>query len=462
MESILSNYLKRFCGKRVAVVGLGISNTPLIQLLLDAGAQVIGCDKRDLAALGGKASQLQEAGVQLKLGEDYLSSIQADVIFRTPGLSYTLPELQEYRKQGVAITSEMELFFDVCPATLIGVTGSDGKTTTTTLIAEMLKAAGKTVYLGGNIGAPLLPQTDQMKPEDYAVVELSSFQLMSMRRSPDIAVVTNLSPNHLDIHKTMEEYIDAKKNILLHQNGLSRSVLNLDNDITASFASLTRGDTLFFSRKQALESGAYAAPDGTLYLSRNGQKTVVMKESDILIPGKHNVENYLAAMAAVWGIIDPETMVQVARSFAGVEHRIELVRQKDGVRWYNDSIASSPTRTIAGLLSFDQRVILIAGGYDKDIPFDALGPKIVERVKCLILMGATADKIEASVKASPGWSSDTTPILRVNNMEEAVDAAHQVAKFGDIVTLSPACASFDLYPNFAARGRHFKELVKAL
>ena len=260
----------------------------------------------------------------------------------------------------------------------------------------------------------------------------------------------------------MEEYIDAKKNILLHQNGLSRSVLNLDNDITASFASLTRGDTLFFSRKQPVESGAYAAPDGTLYLSRNGKKTEVMKESDILIPGKHNVENYLAAMAAVWGIVDPSTMVQVARTFAGVEHRIELVREKDGVKWYNDSIASSPTRTIAGLLSFDRRVILIAGGYDKDIPFDVLGPKIVERVKCLILMGATADKIEAAVKASPGWSSETTPILRVNNMQEAVEAAQNVAKAGDIVTLSPACASFDLYPNFAARGRHFKELVKAL
>ena len=316
--------------------------------------------------------------------------------------------------------------------------------------------------MGGNIGFPLLPRIEQIGPDDRAVVELSSFQLISMRKSPDVAVVTNVAPNHLDVHKDMQEYIDAKRNIYLHQGGLSRTVINADNEITASFLPEIRGEALQFSRKITPKLGCYLAEDGTLTMADRHSVTPVLHMEEIKIPGIHNVENYLAAISAVWGEVSKETIVEVAKSFAGVEHRIELVRELDGVKWYNDSIASSPTRTIAGLNSFRQKIILIAGGYDKKIPFEPLAPKILEKVKVLILMGVTAPKIEAAVTGCPGYAESGLRILHVSSMQEAVEQAKQAAGEGDIVSLSPACASFDLYPDFEARGRHFKELVKAL
>lgn len=462
MRQSAETFFQSLEGKKIAVCGIGVSNRPLIELLCRYGAKVTACDKREPEALGEAAGHLQKLGAVLKTGPDYLENLDADIIFRTPGMPYTLPQLAGYRADGVTVTSEMEVFFDLCPAKLIGVTGSDGKTTTTTLIAEMLKAQGHTVHVGGNIGAPLLPKVMDMKAEDYAVVELSSFQLISMRQSPQVAVVTNVAPNHLDIHKDMQEYIDAKRNLFLHQTGFSRTVLNVDNAITASFAMETRGDTLLFSRTRPVRTGAYLGEDGFLYFSRNGKAERLFERAAIKLPGDHNVENYLAAICAVWGDVDLTAIRTTAETFGGVEHRIELVREKDGVRWYNDSIASSPTRTIAGLKAFPEKVILIAGGYDKHIPFDTLGPAVAKHVKRLILMGATADKIEEAVRACPDFDEMKTPILRVRDMEEAVSTAKAQAKPGDVVTLSPACASFDLYPNFAARGNHFKELVRAL
>ncbi len=462
MHQTAETFFQSLKGKRVAVCGVGISNRPLIELLCRYGAKVTACDKREASALGETAEHLQRLGAVLKTGPDYLENLDAQIIFRTPGMPYYLPQLTQYRSDGVTVTSEMEVFFDLCPAKLIAVTGSDGKTTTTTLIAEMLKAQGHTVWLGGNIGTPLLDRVADMKESDFAVVELSSFQLISMRQSPQVAVVTNVAPNHLDIHKDMQEYIDAKRNIFLHQTGFSRTVLNVDNCITASFAGETRGDTLLFSRTRPVRSGAYLGEDGWLYFSRNGKAERLFARADIRLPGDHNVENYLAAVCAVWGDVDLTAMRTTAQTFAGVEHRIELVVEKDGVRWYNDSIASSPTRTIAGLRAFPQKVILIAGGYDKHIPFDALGPAVAQSVKRLILLGATAGQIEAAVRACPDFDEKQTPIERVGDMEAAVRAAKAAARPGDVVTLSPACASFDCYPNFAARGNHYKELVRAL
>lgn len=462
MDKKLAFFWQELCGKKVAVCGIGISNTPLIELLLKKGAKVTACDRRNKDELGNLADQLTLQGVTLQLGEGYLASIDAQIIFRTPGMPFFLPALNEYRAKGVTVTSEMELFFQFCPARTIAVTGSDGKTTTTTLIAEMLKSAGKKVYIGGNIGEPMLPKLEEMEADSFAVVELSSFQLVSMNQSPDIAVVTNLAPNHLDIHKDMDEYIEAKKNILRHQNAFSKAILNFDNDITRDFCTLIRGDTLFFSRRKKMATGAFALPDGSLCFSRNGEITNIMHQSDIMIPGEHNIENYLAAICAVWGEVSPERIRSVARTFGGVEHRIELVRELCGVRYYNDSIASSPTRTIAGLNAFTERVILIAGGYDKHIPFEPLALAIAKRVKCLILMGATADMIEAAVKSNPDWDANDTIIIRVENMEQAVAAARTHARNGDVVTMSPACASFDMYPNFAERGNHFKSIVRNL
>ncbi len=463
MEQQIKAFLEELKGKTIALCGIGGSNLPLIGLFTRYGARVLACDKRSREALGENADKAEEAGAQLHLGEDYLKDLGADIIFRTPGMKYYMPELVEARRSGAAVTSEMEVFFDLCPCKTIAVTGSDGKTTTTTIISEMLKAQGYSVHLGGNIGRPLLPDIEQISPEDIAVVELSSFQLISMRQSPDIAVVTNLAPNHLDIHKDMQEYIDAKKNIVLHQNAFGKAVLNLDNDISDSFEEYTRGQTFKFSRRQPVSNGAYLNDSGEIVMNCYGRETVIMQASDIKIPGLHNIENYLAAICAVWGMVEPETIKNVAVSFGGVEHRAELVRVLDGVSYYNDAIGTSPTRTVKGTLSlYDRKIILIAGGYDKHLSYDEMGAVVPDKVKVLILFGATADKIENATRAAAAYREGNPVIIRVSCMEEAVAAARANAVEGDIVSMSPASASFDLYKNFAEKGLHFKRLVNEL
>lgn len=445
-------YFEALRGRSIAVLGLGVSNRPLVRLLLEYGCQVTGCDKTPREKLDPEVLELENMGCRLSLGEGYLEGLEADVVFRTPGMHPGNPAIVKLRQQGAEITSEMEVFFEVAPCHLIAVTGSDGKTTTTTLISEMLKEAGKTVWLGGNIGTPLLPLCRQMKAEDYAVVELSSFQLMDMKRSPQRAVVTNLAPNHLDVHKDMEEYVDAKKNIFRFQGKDDLLVLNADNDITSSFTG--PGQTHFFSRKK--RTNCVFEEAGAIY--RRGEK--VLETKDILIPGTHNIENYMAAIAAVDGLVDDDAIRTVAKTFGGVEHRIELVRVKDGVKFYNDSIASSPSRTIAGLRSFREKVILIAGGYDKHIPYDVLGPEIRAHVKKLFLCGATAGKIRAAVEQAEG--GENPEITDCGDFEAAVRAAAAAARPGDIVLMSPASASFDQFKNFMVRGECFKKIVKEL
>ena len=451
-------FFKSLSGKTVTFCGIGRSHMPLMKMFQEQGAVVSARDKRTFQELGENGKTLKNLGVELILGENYLQDLNQDIIFRTPGMRYHLPELEAARKRGAVVTSEMEVFFQLCPCKIYAVTGSDGKTTTTSIIAELLKAQGKTVHLGGNIGKPLLPEIQSIQPEDCAVVELSSFQLISMGESPDVAVVTNLSPNHLDVHKDMQEYIDAKKNIFLHQNGFSRTVLNAGNEITASFVPQVRGDCWMFSRGQAGGRGVWCDEE-QIYV--NSQP--LMPLSQIKIPGWHNVENYMAAIAAVWGDVDPEVIRQVAATFNGVEHRAEFVRELHGVKYYNDSIATSPTRVMSGTLSlFPQKILMIAGGYDKHIPFEPLGPVVCDKVKTLILLGATAQKIQDAVQAAENYKEGSPEIIRVETMEQAVETAQAHAQPGDIVSLSPACAAFDLYPNFEVRGRHYKELVNGL
>lgn len=454
-------FFEKLNGKKIAVCGIGISNTPLIKSFLEKGARVIACDRRSAEQIGPLAKELENEGAELKLGDDYLSDLEVDIIFRTPGMSFNLPELVSARKRGIAVTSEMEVFFDLCPATIFAVTGSDGKTTTTTLIAKMLEAEGKKVFVGGNIGKPLLPEIENITADDFVVAELSSFQLISMRKSPDVAVVTNVAPNHLDIHKDMDEYVEAKKNILLHQNAFSRTVLNRDNEITESFRSFVRGQSLGFSMKRRLNNGAWLDSKGILHMAYRGIDVPVLDRKDIAVIGDHNVANYLAAITAVWGYVGVDTINKVAKEFGGVAHRIELVRELNGVKFYNDSIASSPTRTIAGLKAFDRKVFLIAGGYDKHIPFEPLMPYLVEKVKTLYLCGDTAQKIEDCLKNYEGYKG-SPEIVRTKDINEATQLAYKAAKSGDIITLSPACASFDAFPNFAARGNYFKEVVNSL
>ena len=449
----LDEKLNSWKSKRIAVLGLGVSNRPLVRLLLEAGCDVTGCDRTPREKMDAEVLELETLGCKLRTGENYLDGVEADLLFRTPGMHPGHPAIQALAQRGAQVTSEMEIFFEVCPCNLIAVTGSDGKTTTTTLVAEMLKAAGKKVWLGGNIGTPLLPLVRQMEKDDYAVVELSSFQLMDMHRSPQRALVTNLSPNHLDVHKDMEEYVDAKRNIFRFQQPGDLLILNADNGITASFVG--NGITRFFSRQGG--QAHVVLRDGIIY--RGGE--AVLNASEILLPGVHNIENYMAAIALVEGLASDEDIRHVARNFGGVEHRIELVRIKDGVRFYNDSIASSPTRTIAGLRSFPEKVILIAGGYDKHIPYDVLGPEICRHVKKVFLCGATAPHIRAAVENCPDYTGQVE-LTDCGHFENAVRAAAAGAQPGDVVLMSPASASFDEFKNFMVRGECFKKIVKEL
>ncbi len=448
-------YFRSLRGKRILVMGLGVSNRPVVRMLLRYGCDVTGCDKTPREQFDDELRELEALGCKMKVGEGYLDSLSADIVFRTPGMHPNIPALKALRENGAEITSEMEVFFELCNCTIFAVTGSDGKTTTTTLISEMLKASGKKVWLGGNIGTPLLPLIDQIQPTDYAVVELSSFQLMDMHESPHIAVVTNLAPNHLDIHKDMEEYIQAKVNLFRYQNKDDILIVNADNAITSAFTG--NGATRYFSYSGKVKTGTYLEGD-TIY--RNG--TPVLNKKEIVIPGEHNVENYMTAILAVDGFVEDETIRQVARTFGGVEHRIEFIREKDGVRFYNDSIASSPTRTIAGLKSFPEKVLLIAGGYDKKIPYDVLGPHIVEHVERLYLCGATGPKIREAVENAPNYRPGYPEIIECKDLQDATYKSAADAESGDVVLMSPASASFDQFKNFEVRGNYFKALVKEL
>ena len=459
MLNAFEQYFISLRGKRIAVMGLGVSNRPLVRLLLRFGCDVTGCDKTPREALEDEVLELEKLGCRLSLGMGYLEGIEADVVFRTPGMHPANPALVKLREGGAEITSEMEVFFELCPCQIIAITGSDGKTTTTTIVSELLKAEGKTVWLGGNIGTPLLASVIQMKPEDFAVVELSSFQLMDMRRSAQRAAITNLSPNHLDVHKDMDEYIQAKTNVFGFQDEKGLLVLNADNAITARMQG--RGRTSWFSWERQMDDGV-CYRSGKIVRFRDGECETIMNASEIILPGRHNIENYMTAIAVTDGLVSGETIRQVARTFGGVEHRIELVRVKDGVRFYNDSIASSPSRTIAGLRSFREQVILIAGGYDKHIPFDVLGPEVSARVKRLYLTGATAQKIYDAVVSCPQYAPGHPEIVVMEDFDETVRAAAGSAEHGDVVLLSPACAAFDKFKNFMVRGRHFKKLIMEL
>ena len=452
-------------GKKVAFIGAGVSHKRCIEQFVELGAQVTLCDqKKSLEDFGAYADTLRRLHVRLSLGEHYTDGFAGqDIIMRTPGYEYYKPELQAALQAGTKVTSEVELFFELCPCEIVAVTGSDGKTTTTTLISKMFEAAGRKVFLGGNIGAALLPQLADVTPEAVAVVELSSFQLISMRVSPKVAVVTNVTPNHLDHHKDMQEYIDAKRNILLWQVPPCRAVLGFENEISRGMQKDCKGEQVWFTRLHDTDKGAFLREsDDTLCYAENGVVTPILPRAEVKLRGLHNVENLLAAIAAVWGRVPVEAMRQVGSTFTGVEHRIEPVRTLDGVTYYNDSIASSPTRTIAGLRSFNQKIILIAGGYDKKIPYEPLAPEILAHVKTLVLMGATGPRIEAAVRGCAGFDESALTILHADSMQHAVELARGAARPGDVVSLSPASASFDLYPNFEVRGRDYKNIVNNL
>ncbi|MDD5603811.1 MAG: UDP-N-acetylmuramoyl-L-alanine--D-glutamate ligase [Eubacteriales bacterium] len=466
----LKDFKRDITGKKVAFLGIGVSNTPAVKYLVSLGAKVAAFDKAGPEKIGRFLEGLSEIDVELHLGNDYLSCLTGyDYIFRTPVIRPDLPEIRQAIAEGAVLTSEIELFMALCPAKIIGVTGSDGKTTTSTIIHRILERAGFRCWLGGNIGVPLLDRVEEIKAEDKAVLELSSFQLMTMRQSPDIAVITNISPNHLDIHKSMEEYVEAKKNIFRFQNPKQRIILNYDDRITGAFAAECTGKPVFFSMNGSIsaEEACVLKDNGCLTMIHEGKETKMLHRGNILIKGSHNIQNYLCAIAATACMAGPGEIADVAAAFPGVEHRNEFVAQVHGVKYYNDSIGTSPTRTIATLNSFDDKVILIAGGYDKNLSYESLGEAIAEKVKCLVLAGDTSRRIRDSYYAfmsragAAGPYGGYIPVFMCDSLESAVKKAVNAASEGDNVLLSPASASFDMFRNFEEKGNRYKELVKA-
>lgn len=461
----LEEFKRYIKNKYVAVIGMGVSNIPLIRYLMDLDANITVFDKKTEEELDSAlCEEYAIQGVKFSLGENYLDNLNGyDIIFRSPSMRPDHPAIERELNRGAILTSEIEMLIDLCPGKIIGVTGSDGKTTTTTLIYNILVEDGYHCYLGGNIGTPLFAKIDEMRSEDIVVLELSSFQLMTLKKSPQIAVITNVSPNHLDIHKSYQEYIDAKENIFKYQTSSDMVVLNYDNDITREMAGRTDSKVRLFSTKIKLDDGVII--DNNMIKVSDGKiRKQIIDTNDILLLGAHNVENACTAIAATIDLVNPQSIINVLKTFKGVEHRNEFVRELNGVKWYNDSIGSSPTRTIAGLLSFNQKVVLIAGGYDKHLDYTELGKYIVDHVKTLILMGQTKEKIKnATLAEIENREEDIElPLFECSTLEEAVETANKNSNSGDIIFFSPASASFDMFKNFMERGEKFKELVNGL
>lgn len=464
-------YINSIKGKKVAFVGMGVANTPCAEFLAKNGIETYACDMRDKKYIGEDVcKRLESLGVHFSLGEHYLDVLpQMDIVFRSHGiLPFQNPWIGECIKRGQTVTTEMEVFFKYCPSKIFAVTGSNGKTTTTTLISKMLEAEGYKVFLGGNIGKALMPCLDEITKDDIAVVELSSFQLLTMgnmKNKPDVAVVTNIECTHQDHHISLDEYVDAKRNVLIYQNASQRTVLNADcdysigNSVYHDMRYDVRGQFFEFSIKHPVENGTYMDENGNIYYAENGKKTLVMNKSDIIIPGMHNVENYCTAISAVWGMVGVDTIKKIAQTFGGVEHRIEFVREFDGVRYYNDSIATSPSRVISGLKAFGTKIIVLMGGSDKGNDMSEMVPYILKYVKLLVLNGATADKIYDTIIADPNYKNSGIVIEKVPTMAEALEVAKSNAQPGDIISLCPACPAFDQFKTFEYRGREFKRLV---
>ena len=449
--------------RKVAIVGLGVSNLPLMEYLYEKKANVTVFDERDIDSISKDImDKITTYGFGFHFGEDALKNLKGfNVIFKSPSCLPTRKELVDEANNGAIVTTEVELLMKMCPCKIVGVTGSDGKTTTTSLINAILKKAGYNTFLGGNIGTPLFTKLSDMKPEDILVLELSSFQLMGMEISPDIAVITNITPNHLNIHKDYEEYIEAKKNIFKYQDEKGVLVLNYDNEITRNCEKEANGKVIFFSSKNKLDNG-YIVDEDVIKECEDKIRKHILNVEDVILRGNHNYQNIATAIAATSSLVDIDTIVEAVKEFKPVEHRIEFIRELDGVKWYNDSASSSPSRTLSGINAFKEDIILIAGGYDKNLDYTPLAKPIIEKVKSLILIGQTSGKIFDAVKLELEKENKEIDIHMCESLEETIKLAKKVAKPGQVVLFSPASASFDMFKNFADRGNQFKELVKKI
>lgn len=459
----LEEFNKFLDSKKVAIIGMGVSNLPLLDYFYDKNAKVTVFDKNTPS--DEIMEKINKYRYEVEIGEYNLSRLNGfDIIFRSPSVLPTREELVTAANKGAIITSEIEMVLKLAPCKIIGVTGTEGKTTTTSIIYEILKSSGKNCFLGGNIGKPIFTEIKNMKPEDIVVLELSSFQLMGMEVSPDISVVTNMYPDHLNIHSSYEEYQQAKKNIFLHQNENGVVILNYDNEITRKFADEVKSNLVFFSSLENLENGyVYDRKDETIKSYVNGKSENILKKQEIKLRGIHNYENICAALAATAPIVDEKSQIKAIKEFNGVEHRLEFVRELNGVKYYNDSIGTSPASTIAGLNAFDENIILLAGGSDKGLDYTEIGETIAKKVRVLLLTGPTAEKIENATKLAMNKAGkETVEIIHCKDLQEAVSTANEKAKSGEIVLMSPASASFDAFKNFIERGIKFKEFVNNL
>lgn len=459
----LKEFFSYIKNRKIAVIGLGVSNVPLLEYLYKLGAKITVFDNRNIDDIDKNIlDKITDRNIEFSFGNNNLSKLNGfDIIFRSPTCRPDVPELVAEAERGAIITSEIEMLMELCPSTIIGVTGSDGKTTTTSLIYEIVKKQGYNCYLGGNIGIPLFTKIEEMVPDDVVVLELSSFQLMNIKTSPQIAVITNITPNHLDIHKSYEEYIEAKKNIFKYQNENGVVILNYDNEITRNCAKEAKGKVMFFSKNHKLPDGVIL-DDGIIKICKDKLRKHVLNTKDLMLKGVHNYENAACAIATTDGISDMENQIDAITNFKGVKHRLEFVREIDGVKWYNDSIGSSPTRTIAGLKSFNEKIVLIAGGYDKNLDYTPIAKPILENVSTLILLGQTATKIKNAVQEEAKKQGKKIDIYECDTLEETVKTAKRLAEKGEVVLFSPASASFDMYKNFEERGDKFKAIVNYL
>ena len=449
--------------RKIAIIGLGVSNIPLIDYLYNKKARVTVFDDRNIEEIPKEImDKITNYNFEFSFGPNSLEKLKGfDMILRSPSCLPTKPELVKEAERGAIVTSEIELLMKMCPGKIIGVTGSDGKTTTTSMIYAILKKAGLNAYLGGNIGVPLFTKLEEMKPQDIIVLELSSFQLMGMEVSPDISVITNITPNHLNIHKDYEEYIDSKKNIYRFQDENGIVVLNYDNEITRKCANEVKGKVIFFSSKEKLENG-FIVDENVIKKCEDKVRTHILDTKDLILRGKHNYQNVCTALAATNSLVDINIAIKAVKNFKPVEHRIEFIREIDNVKWYNDSASSSPTRTLSGLNAFDEDIILIAGGYDKNLDYTPLAKTIVEKVKTLILIGQTAGKIFDAVKKELENQNKKLDIYMCDTLENTIEIAKKSAKPGQVVLFSPASASFDMFKNFADRGNKFKNFIKII
>ena len=455
-----NEYLK---DRKVAIIGLGVSNLPLLKYMNEKQAKVTVFDEKEKQDVPRKLlEKLDKYKANAFFGKNCFENLKGfDIIFRSPSCLPTRKELVLEKQRGAIITSEIEMLMKLAPCKIIGVTGSDGKTTTTSLIYSILKKAGYDTYLGGNIGIPLFTKLGEITKKSILVLELSSFQLMEMEVSPNISVITNITPNHLNIHKDYNEYIEAKKTIFKYQNENDYLILNYDNEITRNCKKQANSKVIYFSSKEKLDDG-FIVDNGIIKECEDGIRKHILDTKDVLLRGKHNFENIATALAATKTLVDQDIAIDAVKEFKAVEHRLEFVREIDGVKWYNDSVSSSPTRTIAGLNSFDEDIVLIAGGYDKNLDYTPLAKPILKKVKKLILLGATAGKIFEAVKREEEKEGKNIDIYMCDTLEETVNLAKKHAKKGEIILFSPASASFDMFKNFADRGNKFKNLVNNL